>query len=130
MKLRGFRIELGEIEAVLTQHPEVAQAAVTLREDNAQTAQLVAYVVQSTGSRMKDEEAWERGVGGAGKRENLDSPHLPISPSPHFPSNLRTDLANHLPTYMVPTQFVALDTLPLLPNGKVNRRALPAPDRP
>ncbi|WP_327365664.1 non-ribosomal peptide synthetase [Streptomyces sp. NBC_01217] len=43
---------------------------------------------------------------------------------------LRDLLGEQLPAYMVPGTFVVLDALPLLPNGKVNRRALPAPDAP
>lgn len=48
-------------------------------------------------------------------------------PVPPAPPMLREHLRTRLPHYMIPQHFVSLDTMPLLPNGKVNRAALPAP---
>ena len=44
-------------------------------------------------------------------------------------SELHSFLQAKLPAYMVPSAFVMLDALPLMPSGKVDRRALPAPDQ-
>lgn len=53
VKIRGFRIELGEIEAVLSQHPEVEQAVVTVSEDDG-NCKLIAYVVPTQTSNISD----------------------------------------------------------------------------
>ena len=98
VKVRGFCIELGEIEAVLAQHPAVRQCAAIAREDSPGAKRLVAYVVQ-----------------------DADKAATTIS-------DLRRFLAEKLPEYMVPSVVVLLDALPLTATGKVNRRALPAPD--
>src|SRR5947208_16212357 len=98
VKIRGFRVELGEVESALLDHPEVAEAVVVAREDEPGRKRLVAYLVAAAGSAV---------------------PAV---------SELRAFLARTLPDYMVPSALVVLEALPLSPNGKLDRRALPAPD--
>lgn len=43
-------------------------------------------------------------------------------------SELRTFLLNHLPDYMVPSYFIFMDQIPVTPNGKIDRKALPEPE--
>jgi len=112
VKLRGFRIELGEIEAVLSQHPDVSQAVVVLREDNPQDLQLAAYVVLNSKLKITPLESLRE------QNSKLKTQNL----------KLKTYLSQYLPPYMLPTQFVMLDALPLTPNGKVDRKALPQPN--
>src|SRR5205085_446835 len=100
-KIRGFRIELGEIETILMQHPAVREAVVVAREDTPGDRRLVAYVVLKPAS-AKPQAAFERP---------------------------RQFLKEKLPDYMVPSAVVVLEELPLSPNGKVDRRALPRPER-
>ncbi|XXX99931.1 non-ribosomal peptide synthase/polyketide synthase [Sorangium sp. So ce204] len=101
VKIRGHRIELGEIEARLVEHDGVRQAAVLVREDAPGEKRLVGYLVRAETAE----------------------------PEAHaFREQLRTWLKGVLPEYMVPPVYVLLDQLPLNANGKVNRKALPAPD--
>ncbi|WP_313707973.1 non-ribosomal peptide synthetase, partial [Planktothrix agardhii] len=105
VKIRGFRIELGEIETVLSQYSAVKTAIVMAREDETEQKRLVAYVVsQAEGISAQQEQSL-----------------LPVT-------ELRQFLKAKLPEYMVPSAFVILESLPLTSNGKVDRRALPAPD--
>jgi len=99
VKIRGLRIELGEIEARLLELPSV-QEAVVLAQDGPSGKQLVGYVVPV--DNTQDESALR--------------------------DSLREALKAGLPDYMVPAHLLLLDTLPVTPNGKLDRKALPQPD--
>jgi amino acid adenylation domain-containing protein len=105
VKIRGFRIEPGEIEWALGQHDGVGEAVVLAREDAPDDPSALAI---------------------AGKR--LVAYVVPRrEPAPTI-NELRDFLKEKLPQYMLPTAFVFLESWPLTPSGKVDRRALPPPD--
>ncbi|ATL28462.1 non-ribosomal peptide synthetase [Streptomyces formicae] len=105
VKIRGFRVELGEVEAAIATHPDVAQVAVVAREDQPGDKRLVAYVIPSS----------------TDSTEQARDPEL-------VNRELRRYVGERLPEFMVPAAVVVLDALPLTANGKLDRRALPAPD--
>ncbi len=105
VKVRGFRIEPGEIEARLLAHPDVAEAAV------------LAVVLAVVLARADDRGdlalvAYVAPVAGRTANEAALAAHLRAV----------------LPEFMVPGLWVVLDRLPRTPNGKLDRRALPAPE--
>jgi amino acid adenylation domain-containing protein len=99
VKIRGFRIELGEIEAALGRLPGVREAVVILRQDGPDPSS-----------------------------RRLAAYVVPDPERPPEVATLREALRAGLPAYMVPSAFVFLDRLPVTPNRKVDRRALPAPE--
>ena len=100
VKIRGFRIELGEIETRLSELPSVLSSVVLVTGESNEQKQLVAYVVPA--DEVSDEGVWL--------------------------SEIKQQLKSELPDYMVPTLFVLLDKFPLTVNGKIDKKALPAPD--
>ena len=102
VKIRGYRIELGEIEARLIEHEAVQEAVVIDREDTTGDKRLVAYY---TGAETNGDG--NDGIGG---------------------EELRRHVTGKLPEYMVPAAYVRLEKMPLTPNGKLDRKALPAPE--
>ncbi|WP_426134160.1 non-ribosomal peptide synthase/polyketide synthase [Pseudomonas sp. PWP3-1b2] len=100
VKIRGLRIELGEIEARLLEHAAVREAVVVALDSRSGKV-LSGYVVAAQG--MADDWA-------------------------HLRETLAAHLRQTLPEHMVPSHLTLLDTMPLSPNGKLDRKALPAPD--
>jgi len=90
---------LGEIETALQRHAGLSEAVVLARADDAGEQRLVAYVVAAEGAA-----------------------ELTMS-------ELRSFLGEKLPHYMIPGALVQMPAMPLTPNGKVDRRALPEPDQ-
>ncbi|WP_154618199.1 non-ribosomal peptide synthetase, partial [Serratia marcescens] len=99
IKLRGFRIEPGEIEVQLAASPWVREAVVQVCSTE-HHPRLVAWIVPTA---------------------DVDRSALQ--------GQLRAYLSERLPEYMVPSAYVWLDALPLTANGKLDRRALPEPER-
>lgn len=103
VKINGKRVELDEIENIIREDERLADAAVLLREDRPGVHRLTAY--------FKPAEPWPESEHGA-----------------------RTDaimqaLQARLPSHMLPSDVVVLETFPLTLSGKVDRKLLPAPER-
>lgn len=99
IKIMGHRVELDDIRAHLERDPNVAQACVILDQEDGEVPQILAYVVPRSQSGL-----------------------LAVD-------QLRERLRSKLPGYMIPRAVMALPRMPLLPNGKLDRNALPPPPR-
>ncbi|MCP5054399.1 MAG: AMP-binding protein, partial [bacterium] len=104
VKVRGYRVELGEIENQLLKQKgaRLKDALVIMKEDKDGENYLCAYIVPVQGDIIPTER-------------EIDT------------ERLRNDLSQTLPAYMIPSYFVPLEQIPLTPNGKVDKTALPGP---
>jgi acyl-CoA synthetase (AMP-forming)/AMP-acid ligase II/acyl carrier protein len=100
VKVRGFRVELEEIEEQLVKHESIKEAVVVLKVNPGGDQSLCAYVVPVSPTLLTSINAAE----------------------------LRQMLLVQLPHYMIPSFIVPMEKMPLTPNGKINRKALPEPE--
>jgi hypothetical protein len=107
VKIRGYRVELGEIEARLVELHGVKEAVVMVRVDMAGDKRLVAYYTCDAGNEESKKD-------GEGTKQEIET------------DDLREYASERLPKYMVPAAYVRLEKFPLTPNGKLDRKALPA----
>ncbi|MEM7346399.1 MAG: thioesterase domain-containing protein, partial [Chloroflexota bacterium] len=99
VSIRGYRIELGEIEAVLSQHTAIDQTVVLTHDEEGSGDTHIVAYLTSTQEKQPSTET------------------------------LRDFLDDKLSHYMVPSAFIWLDQFPLNPNGKIDKKALPAPTK-
>ncbi|WP_162344120.1 non-ribosomal peptide synthetase [Cyclobacterium salsum] len=109
VKIRGYRIELAEVESGIKQLAGVTEAIVKVRKDGHGQAFLTAYLTLDQEVSFHIQE-WQY-------------------PDTAWVRRWKDQLAQTLSDYMIPTDFIWMKAFPLLENGKVNRNALPDPDR-
>jgi amino acid adenylation domain-containing protein len=101
-KVRGYRVEPAEVESLLLKHKCVKEAVVTVKEHQDGNKYLCAYFISNNAGINTGNE--------------------------HQAADLREHLKKNLPEYMVPSYFIQVERIPLTPNGKLDRKALPEPD--
>src|SRR4029077_19304316 len=96
IKIRGIRVEPGEGDATLLTLPDIVAAVVKLCPDATDTPRLTAYLVGPSETPVRDTD------------------------------RVRAALEKQIPRHMIPERFIWLDAMPMTPNGKIDRKALPA----
>ncbi|AJX26435.1 syringomycin synthetase [Burkholderia pseudomallei] len=122
VKIRGFRIELGEIEAQLAKVAGVREVVVLARDSAAAVRDNATEHAAPDALSPSPETSTATATATATEKRLVA----------YYTGDadvvaLRAQAAQHLPSYMVPSAYVRLDAWPLTPNGKLDRRALPAP---
>ena len=123
VQIRGFRIELGEIDSHLSQNSLIRENVTLLRRDKYEEQILVSYIIP-------DERRWRKWLEERGVKEELHDSTM-VGLLKRFRllrEDAREQLKKKLPAYAIPTVFVPLIRMPLNPNGKVDKPALPFPE--
>ncbi|KAF8327741.1 alpha-aminoadipate reductase Lys1p [Cantharellus anzutake] len=123
VKIRGFRIELGEIDTHLSQHPFVRENVTLVRRDKDEEKVLVSYFVPLNIKGLR--ELMSEAEDADGVQSGLIQPFRPYR---KLIKDIREHLKKKLPVYSIPSVFVPLRRMPLNPNGKIDKPALPFPD--
>ncbi|MCJ1474300.1 large subunit of alpha-aminoadipate reductase [Lambiella insularis] len=126
VKIRGFRIELGEIDTLLSQHFLIRENCTLLRRDKDEEPILVSYIVpemQNWRNWLKEQQMTEPTVD-----DSMASMASMLRRFRALRDEARDYLKTKLPAYAIPTVFVPLSRMPLNPNGKIDKPALPFPD--
>ncbi len=98
VKIKGFRVELQEVENILKKHPAVRTAVVVPWRPTTQPVEVDRLLIA----------------------------YIEKNPGQHFfAQDIRNFMADYLPEYAIPSFVIPLEVLPLNPNGKVDRKALP-----
>lgn len=101
VKIRGYRIEISEIEKAALEHQDVNIAVVKVCEDadHNKTLELFYCLKENVSGTAVQDTLW-----------------------------IKEWLKSRLPNYMIPSEYIYLDKMPILPNGKINKNALTIPE--
>ncbi|WP_122659643.1 non-ribosomal peptide synthetase, partial [Burkholderia pseudomallei] len=138
VKIRGFRIELGEIEAQLAKVAGVREVVVLARDSAAEVRDSATEHATPNALSPSPETSTATATATAAATAAATATATATATAPekrlvaYYTGDadvtaLRAQAAQNLPSYMVPSAYVRLDAWPLTPNGKLDRRALPAP---
>ena len=122
--IRGFRIELGDIDTHISRHPLVRKNVNLVWRDKDEEKVLVLYFVQVGGDKLQELMSGS----GAGEVEKSDlRPEMlkGVKPYRRLIKDIREHLKKKIPSYGVPAVYLPLSKLPLYPNSKIDKPALP-----
>ena len=123
VKIRGFRIELGDIDTNLSQHALIRENVTLVRRDKDEEPTLISYIIPEASK-------WPQWLKDKGLKEDTRQTDMAgmLRRYRALRDDARVHLRERLPAYMIPTVIVPLERMPLNPNGKIDKPALPFPD--